>query len=111
MQMTTETLDNGATRVNLDGQLDISGFQEIDTEFESLASSADNILVDMSNVSFLASIGIRTLVMAAKSQHVRNKTLVIVNPQEMVEQVLRTAGIDQIIPIHADETAALAEFA
>ena len=107
MQMTTESLNNGATRVSLEGQLDITGFQAIDSSFNELASRADGMVVDMSGVDFLASIGIRTLVMAAKSQNQRNQKLIILSPHETVEKVLRTAGIDQLIPICESEQEAI----
>ena len=111
MQMTTEVLESGVTRVRLDGELDIKGSLQIDPQFEKLAESADGILVDMSGVTFLASIGIRTLVMSARSMHGRERRFAVLNPSEVVKKVLQTAGIDQIVPIFDDESSAIAHLA
>jgi anti-anti-sigma factor len=47
-------------------------------------------------VSFLASIGIRALVAAAKAQAARGGRMVLVNPEPMVRKALQTAGIELI---------------
>ena len=111
MQITTENLENGITKVSLEGSLDIAGSEEIDQQLSDIASSSNGILLDMSEVNFLASIGIRSLVMATKSLHLRNGQMVILNPQEVVAKVLTTAAIDKIIPVFEDEDAALAALA
>ena len=56
-------------------------------------------MVDMSAVSFLASIGIRTLLMTAKAVSGRGGKMVILNPDDNVTNVLQMAGIDTLIPI------------
>jgi anti-anti-sigma factor len=60
------------------------------------------VLIDMSEVTFLASIGIRTLVINAKAQKTRGGAFVLYRPTALVEEVLRSAGIDTIIPIAHD---------
>jgi anti-anti-sigma factor len=62
-------------------------------------------------VSFLASIGLRTLVMGAKAIANKGGRMVLVGPQEGVEKVLKSSSIDTIIPIYADQASALAALA
>jgi anti-sigma B factor antagonist len=62
-------------------------------------------------VSFLASIGIRILIMTARTLGSKGGRLVVYSPSEEVIRVLRVTGIDNIIPIAATETAAIAAFA
>ena len=111
MQITTETLENGITKVFMEGSLDISASEVVDQQLAAIAADSNGILLDMSGVSFLASIGIRSLVMATKSLHLRNRQMAILNPQEVVSKVLTTAAIDKIIPVFDDEDAALSALA
>jgi anti-anti-sigma factor len=87
--------------------MDISGTQQIDLKFTALTSTRRaHILVDLSNVTFIASIGIRTLINNAKAQKLRGGSMVLYKPNNQVEEVLRATGIDTIIPIAHDIDAA-----
>ena len=111
MQMTVSTLDGDVQKVAFDGALDLAGATEIDVKFSALAGANRNVVVDLEKVGFLASIGIRSLLLNAKVLQRRGGKMVLLNPQPMVEKVLRTSGIDKLIPIHMDLDAALAEIA
>jgi anti-anti-sigma factor len=68
MQLSIEKLENGIKRVTLVGRLDLKGTNEIDNQFTFQTSSSSNpILVDMSGVEFIASIGMRLLISNAKA--------------------------------------------
>jgi anti-anti-sigma factor len=108
MEMKVEELPDNITMVFLIGSLDIAGAQKIDLPFSTLAGAANSILVDLSQVDFLASIGLRSIVVNARLLTRRGGTIAVLNPQPNVEEVLRTSGIDQIIPIFKDAQAALA---
>ena len=58
--------------------------------------------MDLSEVSFLASIGMRTLLSNAKALGLKGGRMVLLNPQPMVATALSTAGIDTLIPMHQD---------
>jgi len=101
MKMTLEQADDAVVRITLDGRLDMQGTQEIDQRLAFATSTkALRLAVDLSRVTFLASIGIRALVAAAKVQAARGGRMAIVNPEPMVRKVLETAGIDQLIPLY-----------
>jgi anti-anti-sigma factor len=53
-------------------------------------------------------MGLRALVAPARSILGRKGKMVIFGPNELVEQVLKTSGIDTMIPIYHDYDAALA---
>lgn len=61
--MDMKVIDAGSeiTHVVLDGRFDIQGAQEVDSRFDELAKSSKAMVVDLAKVSFLASLGIRTL--------------------------------------------------
>jgi len=96
------------TRVILIGKLDIAGAEKIDTPLAAVAGSRGNIVVDMAGVSFIASIGIRHLVIAAKTVARRSSRLVLLNPNPLVTDVLVTAGLEDLLPIVRSEDEARA---
>ena len=111
MELAVRELDAGILQINLCGRMDVNGTQQIDLKFTALtATRKAQILVDLSNVTFIASIGIRTLVSNAKAQKLRGGSMVLYKPNNQVEEVLRATGIDTIIPIVHDFDAARGAF-
>jgi anti-sigma B factor antagonist len=105
--MTTE--DQGATaRVALKGRLDIVGAEVIALPLATLAGSKQGLILDMSGVSFVASIGLRHLVQTAKALSRRGGRLVLLNPTEMVVEVLTTSGLIDLLPIVRSDAEAAA---
>ena len=107
MKLSTETLPGDVTKVTLEGLLDIAGSQEIDLRFSVVAGANKAVVVDLSAVTFVASIGIRTLLTGAKAVHSRGGKLVLLNPSSAVEKVLKVTGVDTLMPIFHDADAAI----
>lgn len=99
----------GIHKIKLTGALDIAGAAEAEMPMSVAAGSSNKVIVDMSGVSFLASIGIRVLVATARTIHKRGGRLVLFGTSEDARKVLRSTGIDAIIPSVANEAAAVAE--
>src|SRR6266508_5948477 len=103
MQLQYSDLENNIGMIKLIGKLDIIGVGEIETKFAGYcAGDGVRMLVDLSEVDFLASIGIRLLTLSAKSVASRGGKMALVNPIPEVEQVLDVTGIPAIIPIYPD---------
>ena len=100
---------DGYCLITLEGRLDVTGSSAIELRFSAAAGAKKFILVDLTNVSFLASIGIRSLVLGAKAVHRKSGKMIIAAPQANVLEVLQSTGIDKIIPCLAtvDEGRAL----
>ena len=108
MVFATEELEGGVTRVVLDGRLDILSGPLVETPMNEIGATKKAVLVDMQKVSFIGSVGLRALVAPARAIKERGGKMVIFGPHEMVERVLRTSGIDTVVPIHHDLQGALA---
>jgi anti-anti-sigma factor len=109
MDLQVQQLDGGIERVTLAGRLDSAGVQEIDHRLSALAAARQAfILLDLSQVSFLASIGIRALLTNARLLRQHGGKMALLKPQALVEEVLKVTGIDSIIPIFHDLDAASA---
>jgi anti-anti-sigma factor len=109
MEILFDETSQNPKRIGLRGRLDLKGSGEIELRFTSLtATDASNVLVDMSEVEFIASIGMRLLLTCAKAKAARGGKLALFGLQPMVTDALETAGIDNLIPLYADEATALA---
>jgi anti-sigma B factor antagonist len=111
MQITITDLDAATKRVTLIGKLDIAGAEAIGLPLATVAGSRRNIIVDMTGVDFLASIGIRHLVMAAKAVARGAGKLVLLGPNPAVAEVLIVSGLEQLLPMVQSEDEARAAFA
>jgi len=108
MQISTEEMPGGITRIVLDGRMDIAGAQVVDLKMNIVAGSAKKLLIDLQKVEFLGSMGLRSIVLPARAVHSRGGKVVLLAPNEMVESVIKTSGIDSLLPIHHDLDAAIA---
>lgn len=96
-------------RVTLEGRLDVAGVEAVEAEFNAAATAEPNVIVDLSGVPFLASLGVRMLVAASQDQEKLGGKLVLMGPDELTRRVLWTTGINQLIPVTdtTDEAVAL----
>ena len=102
MEMQIEKPEGDMARVKLVGRMDYAGATEIDAKFMELVEQEKFLLVDISKVNFLASMGIRTLIMGAKAIKERGGKMILFNPDMMVAKVLKTSGTDILIPVYYD---------
>jgi anti-anti-sigma factor len=109
MRMEQTELPGGIVKVKLNGALDIAGAGDIEMPFSIMSGKFNKVMVDLTGVSFLASIGIRVLMKAARTIGNRGGRFVVFNPTEEARKILRSTGIDTVIPVLADESAAKAE--
>jgi anti-anti-sigma factor len=64
------------------------------------------LVVDLAKVSFLASLGVRTLMLSAKTLIGRGCEMAVCGADENVEKVLRTTGFNEVAGIYPDYEAA-----
>jgi len=98
----------GIAHILLDGRFDIAGAQEVDLKFSVLAGSRETIVVDLTSVTFLASMGVRTLMLSARTMMRRGATMAVCGADESVEKVLRSTGFDEIVNIYVNFAEAAA---
>ena len=103
MDLRSEQLADGVEKISLVGRMDSIGGHDINVRLSALVANRKLLaVVDLSEVSFLASIGIRTLVVNARAQSMRGGVMALASPQPLVAEVLKMAGIDSIIPVYPD---------
>ena len=101
MELQYSEVEKNIRLIKLNGRLDIVGVGAIETKFSGYCSGENpRVIVDLSDVDFLASIGIRLLTLNAKSIASRGGRMVLLSPKADIRDVLEITGIPAIIPIH-----------
>ncbi|HEY5064799.1 MAG TPA: STAS domain-containing protein [Xanthobacteraceae bacterium] len=91
--------DGTAAIVTMVGRLDISGAEVVALPLATLSGSKSALFVDMAGVTFIASIGLRHLVSAAKAVGRRGGRLIVLNPTAAVTEVITTSGLAGLLQI------------
>jgi stage II sporulation protein AA (anti-sigma F factor antagonist) len=110
MKVSVESTPKGIARIVLDGRLDVAGTQAAESEFNAAVAAAANVIVDLSKVPFIASVGIRMLVSGTRTQTKLGGKMVMMGPDEVTRKILFTTGIDQLVPVRDTLEEALASF-
>src|SRR5262245_40751917 len=109
MELEIKNQSDQVTHLALRGRLDTTGVGEVELGFTAhTVPRAKPLLLDMSEVTFLSSLGLRMLLTVAEALDHRGVKMVLLSPQPAVRRVLSLSGFDQLIPVHNDEGTALA---
>jgi anti-sigma B factor antagonist len=108
MDLSVQELDNGITLVTLRGRLDTVWAGEMESSFNTVAGSKQAVVLDLSQVSFLGSLGMRMFVQGGTTVMRRGGKFAILSPDPNITKVLKVAAIDSLIPILHDRADALA---
>ena len=110
MELQYSELDNGVRLITLIGILDMQGTFSVQIHFARLCEGKDvRVLVDLSKVTYLSSIGIPMLINTARSVVSQDGKMGLVGPIYDVHRVLEITGVTLIIPIFHDFDTAVAE--
>lgn len=102
MELHASQLNNGISLIKLNGKLDAVGVGKIEKQLLDYCSGENvRMVVDMSGVEFIASIGIRLLTVSAKSLSKHKGKMVILNPTVEIQRVLEKGGVPAVIPIYS----------
>lgn len=109
MKVTVINIGNGILKVVLNGSMNEPGVLEVESQFyEIMKLKMTKVIIDLKDVNFLNSRGIRFLIFAAKLLHEKGGKLVLVNPPAAVEETMKTVAVDTIVPIAPDLNTAIA---
>src|SRR5262249_51253698 len=79
--------------VALQGRFDGVASQEFDTKIRDLTGKHQTMILDFSNVAYLSSSGIRSLLQLQQQLRARSGETLLVGLSSFVQQVLRTSGL------------------
>ncbi len=109
MQMHLGDAGDGLLDVSLIGRLDTAGVDCIETQLTAhLVPRGARAIVDLSQVVFLGSVGIRMFITIARALGRKGGKLVLYGAPPLVAQVLEITSLNSIVPVRADSGAAAA---
>jgi anti-sigma B factor antagonist len=98
--------------IKLPARLDAAGLAVIERDFsETVAAHKGKVLADMSDVSFVASLALRMLLMSLKSVQPQGGDLRLAGLQPQIAEIFRKSRFDTLFKIYPDREAALAAYA
>lgn len=99
----------GVTRAVLAGRMDSLSVGEVETRFIShIVPREQSAIVDMTGVSFIASLGIRMLLGTARALDRYGAKLVLFGAEGDVMDIIETTALTEIIPVVGTEAEAVA---
>jgi anti-sigma B factor antagonist len=107
MDLVVEELGE-VTKIVLRGRFDTTGAITVELPFNAVATEKRAVVVDLTDVNFVSSYALRVLLVGAKIVERKGGKLAILCPENNIAKVLRTAGIDALIPVRNREDAAVA---
>jgi anti-sigma B factor antagonist len=107
MHMQIGDAGQGIVNVMLVGRLDTPGVSQVETQLTAhVVPRGVRAIVDLSQVEFMGSLGIRMFITIARATVRNGGKLVLYGAQPLVAQVLETTSLNEIVPVHTDAAAA-----
>ena len=99
--------DRGAPRLVVGGELDLASAEELESQLKQLEASEPELLVlDLRELEFMDSTGLRTVIAADARARERGARLVVVRAPEEVDRVFRLTRMDQHLELVDEPPAA-----
>jgi anti-sigma B factor antagonist len=95
-------------KVVLVGRLDTAGVDLVETKFgAAIVPNGKNTIVDLTQVTFLASMGIRMLISTTRALSRKGGKLVLYGAGPGVMDVIETTALTELIPVATTEHEAM----
>src|SRR5438309_1941071 len=95
LSLRTSGLQNGEVHVHLGGELDLSSALPLEDRLREIEDGQPDVLVlDLSELKFLDSTGLRLIVAAHGRAQRAGRRLVIVEGTDAVRRIFRLTGVD-----------------
>ena len=95
---TTITLENGVLNVLLDGKLDTGTTPQVQSEVEAQIENAESLIIDMKDLMYISSAGLRLLLSLHKKMMSRGG-MKIINVNETNREIFDFTGFADILNI------------
>lgn len=99
----------GVTKAALSGRLDTANVNSVESQFiAGILPKAQHAVIDLSGVTFMASLGIRMLLSTARGLNKLGAKLVLFGATAPVMEIIETTALSDIIPVFGTEADAIA---
>ncbi len=110
MTVMVETLKRVAV-VTVKGRVDSSNASDLDAKLQGLLDEGNaNIILDMSEVEYMSSAGLRAVVSALRESKKKRGDVRLATPSARVAEVFELAGLQPLFVTYDNLTAAVGSF-
>jgi anti-anti-sigma factor len=112
VRVETAAAGAGFATAQVSGRLDAAGVAAIEGAMARAAEAAPGgrLVLDLAGVSYLASVGLRLLMLVARTLEKRGGRLVVANPTDEVAVVLAVAGLEKPLRVCSGAAAVAKAF-
>ena len=94
-----KTVDGDKLVLDLEGRLDTTTAPQLENELKVSLYDIKELTLDMENLEYLSSAGLRVLLAAQKQMQKQKAEMVVVNVNEIIMEVFEITGFVDIITI------------
>ena len=107
----TQRVEGDVTVILPDGRIDTLAADEMDQALQAaVAGGSHKIVVDMSEVEYISSAGLRTLAAVLVKSRAEGGDMKLAALNERVARVFNIIGFDLLMSLHGTSDAAIADF-
>ena len=108
MEINAERLD-GTLIAKAEGRIDGVNASDFEQSLRGAIEDSDTaVIVDLAELSYISSAGLRAVLLTAKSLTQRAAKFALCSPSKPIREVFEISGFDKIIDIHDSRDAAIA---
>lgn len=96
---TSTTIDGTSATIALTGTLTVASTSVLEAAFADLPDSVSDVTLDLADLEYVASAGLRVIVSQAKKATQSGGSVRLVNPNEEVMEVFDVTGLVDILDI------------
>ncbi len=97
--------------ITVAGRIDSSNASSFDDALkESMANGRHNLVLELADVHYMSSAGLRAMVAALRECKKHRGDVRLASVSERVSEVLSLAGLDSLFTVYDDKTAAVGSF-
>lgn len=98
MNLTT-TLDGNQATIAIEGKLSVATSPDLEKEISSLPATVSDFTLDLSDLEYISSAGLRVLVSSQKLMSKREGTLMLMHPTDEVYDIFEMTGLSEVFTI------------
>ena len=98
--MTIEEIkEENGIRLCIDGKIDTLTSPEFQNAVLKSFQKTTTLVIDMENVSYVSSAGLRTLIIGQRTAEAKGGHLSVINASDSVKEVFRVTGFQKVLDI------------
>ena len=107
LELQTDQIE-GALVISVTGRIDGLNAQEFhDNLDKEIAGSDISVVLDLENLSYISSAGLRSILLIAKTLRDKNMKLVLCSLSDPIREIFEIAGFDRIIDVTGSRSDAI----